>query len=396
MDNAADITISGEEPGSQFGGQVASAGDVNNDGRQEIIIGATNFQLNGKVYLYNFKVNQTITFNPLKDVVYGAVPFKLTASTTSGLPVSFTSSNSDVAVILGDTLTIFGTGHAIITAAQNGDIEYSAATEVHQPLIVNTASLSIVANRIGKEVGTTYSFSGTEFTSKGLFYSDDVNSVTISSPGAASNAGIGTYPVTIGNAIGNGLDNYDITYTDDIMTVLKKIDTVLTVGESDCYDAFLTIIVSGTSPLILERGSSSTFIAGNSIRFLSGFHAQEGSSVSAYITTTADYCNVTLPKSLANLTLSDNMETIGNNTVPALRDLKIYPNPNTGNFTLELNNFAPTSDIIIFNLQGEKVLQYQIKRNEIHTFILEGINKGIYFVGASDGKNRIMKKMVVK
>jgi len=55
MNNTADVTLTGEGIDNHFGRSVSGAGDVNNDGVDEIIIGAYNFgpMNNGKVYIYS-------------------------------------------------------------------------------------------------------------------------------------------------------------------------------------------------------------------------------------------------------------------------------------------------------------------------------------------------------
>ena len=65
-------------------------------------------------------------------------PYTLTAVASSGLPVSYTSSNEAVATISGSTVTIVGiAGTTTITASQAGDSNYDAAPNVVQTLTVN-------------------------------------------------------------------------------------------------------------------------------------------------------------------------------------------------------------------------------------------------------------------
>jgi len=58
-----------------------------------------------------------------------------------------------------------------------------------------------------------------------------------------------------------------------------------------CFNAQNDITVAGSSPVTIENKANATLIAGNSIRFLPGFHAQESSNVDAHITTTGSVCN---------------------------------------------------------------------------------------------------------
>jgi len=86
---------------------------------------------------------QTITFAALGTNTFGASPMTLTATSSAGLPVSFTSSATKVATISGDTLTIMGAGSAKITASQAGSRLWAPAKAVTQSLTVAKASQTI-------------------------------------------------------------------------------------------------------------------------------------------------------------------------------------------------------------------------------------------------------------
>jgi len=81
------------------------------------------------------KTNQTITFGALTNLNYGAPAFPLTATASSGLPVSF-GIVSGPATISGTNLTITGTGTVTVQATQAGSSTYNAATSVNQSFVV--------------------------------------------------------------------------------------------------------------------------------------------------------------------------------------------------------------------------------------------------------------------
>jgi hypothetical protein len=82
------------------------------------------------------KAAQIITFNPLPNKKKGDNPFALAATSTSGLPITYKSSNPKVASIIGNVVTILKVGETTITASQSGNSSYNAAPKVKQTLRV--------------------------------------------------------------------------------------------------------------------------------------------------------------------------------------------------------------------------------------------------------------------
>ncbi len=115
------------------------------------------------------KAAQTITFAAfpaVPAVKVGDEPLTLTASASSGLPVSYASSNPAVATVTGSTLIIVGKGTATISATQAGDANRLAATAVTRTLTVLQAPAitTAPANKTvtaGQTAGFTVSASGT-------------------------------------------------------------------------------------------------------------------------------------------------------------------------------------------------------------------------------------------
>src|SRR5438552_4165063 len=91
---------------------------------------------------------QTISFAPLTDVnfVVGANPITVTlsATATSALPVTFTSTTTPVCTVSGTTLSVLAPGACSITASQQGNAQYAAASPVTRTFSsVPTGNLSV-------------------------------------------------------------------------------------------------------------------------------------------------------------------------------------------------------------------------------------------------------------
>jgi hypothetical protein len=85
------------------------------------------------------KISQMITFGlDSATAKVGDIARTLIATSSSGLPVTLTSSDSAVATITsGNTLNIVGVGTATLTATQTGDGNYEAAVPVSVSLTVS-------------------------------------------------------------------------------------------------------------------------------------------------------------------------------------------------------------------------------------------------------------------
>jgi len=88
------------------------------------------------------QLSQTITFPAITDKTYGTT-FTVTATASSGLPVRYESSNTNIITISGNTVTVVGVGTAYITAYQDGNATYSAANPWSNPLTTVKANQTI-------------------------------------------------------------------------------------------------------------------------------------------------------------------------------------------------------------------------------------------------------------
>ncbi|MEI7902905.1 MAG: hypothetical protein WCK89_21885, partial [bacterium] len=125
---------------------------------------------------------QTITFAPLSAKTYGDAPFGLTATASSGLTVSYESSDTNVATVVSNLVTILNAGGTTLTASQAGDANYSAADPVPQTLTVNKAGQTITFGALAPKTYGDAPFSLTATASSGLavsYASSDTNVATV-------------------------------------------------------------------------------------------------------------------------------------------------------------------------------------------------------------------------
>ncbi|WP_162126240.1 YDG domain-containing protein [Flavobacterium phycosphaerae] len=123
--------------------------------------------------------SQTITFASTDSKPYGTAAYSLNGIASSGLTVSYSSSDTNVATISGSTITIVGVGTTTITASQAGDGNYNAATSVNQTLTVTAKNLTvtgITANNKNFDGNTDATLSGTG-SLVGVVGTDDVTLV---------------------------------------------------------------------------------------------------------------------------------------------------------------------------------------------------------------------------
>ena len=201
--------------------------------------------------------SQTITFSALSSQLYslnGVIT--LSATSDSGLAVSYSSSDSNVVEVSGSTLIIKGAGSATITASQSGDNNYNPATSVHQTQTITKANQTITFSPLSSQ---PYSPTGLTLLSansdSGLaisYSSSDLNVVQVS--GSTLNV-IGAGSATI-TASQPGNNNYNpATPVEQTQTITKANHTItFSPLSSRIYspNAVITLLATASSGLAVS------------------------------------------------------------------------------------------------------------------------------------------------
>ncbi|MHA3789450.1 YDG domain-containing protein [Flavobacterium hauense] len=189
--------------------------------------------------------NQTIDFAALANATYGDADFNFTATATSGLTVTYSSSNTSVATVNGTTVTILNPGTTTITANQSGDSSYNPAPAVQQQLIVDTKTLTISNASIADKVYNQTTTAVASGTLSGVINSDNVTLVsaaTFTSDNAGNNI-----PVTAQYSItGTDIAKYRLsqpTVTGNILPVALTVTNAAAANKA--YDANTNAVITG-------------------------------------------------------------------------------------------------------------------------------------------------------
>jgi gliding motility-associated-like protein len=152
-DNAASLTGSITYTGTSQGAVNAGAYIITPAG-----LTGSNYNMvyaNGQLTIT--RATQQITFTAPASKNQGDPDFTLTATASSGLPVTLTSSNTQVISLNGNTARVGIEGNAVITASQAGDNNYEPAQSVTQTIQVNAWATPVIT----AQGSTTFCAGGT-------------------------------------------------------------------------------------------------------------------------------------------------------------------------------------------------------------------------------------------
>lgn len=219
----------------------------------------------------SFTVNkgaQTITFAPPNAKAYNEAPFILDASASSGLAITYTSSNPLVATVLGTTVTIVGVGTTDITASQSGNANYTAATNVVRTLTVNKANQTITFDALLPKEKSDPAFTLNATASSGLSisYQSSNTSVATISGSTVTIVGSGTTVIT---ASQQGNANYNAA-TNAVQSLVVKTNQTISFTEISIKtlgEAAFTLSATATSglPVMFSSDSEKVTITGNQV-----------------------------------------------------------------------------------------------------------------------------------
>ena len=174
-------------------------------------------------------------------------------------------------------------------------------------------------------------------------------------------------------------------------------NTIITPGPETCYEATETITVAGSgNTFVIQSGGNVKMIAGYLIQFLPGTSINPGAYLNAYITPYGFFCDTTstMPMAedmLAEIPLDQFTDNFNEGSF-----FRIYPNPSSGLFTLELNEADDSSEtaIEIYTLMGERIAKIDRQTSLIYQLNLSGRQPGIYVIKVRQNQRTGIEKLI--
>jgi len=213
--------------------------------------------------------SQTITFGALSDKDPTAADFAVTATSSAGLPISFSTTSTGVcSVTSAGTVSILGAGTCTISATQaggaSGGITYVAATAVSQTFTVRTGQIVTFAAPADRaEDAADFTLAATSSVGLTVSYVSNSTSVcTVTSAGVVSIVGFGTCSITASAPAGTvGGVSYAAAPSVTRTFVIKKKQTITFAAPADrvynVADFNLTASASSTLPVTFTSSTPS-------------------------------------------------------------------------------------------------------------------------------------------
>jgi surface protein len=319
------------------------------------------------------KADQTITFNALANKSTLDEPFELSANASSNLPVTFSSSNENVATISGSTVTIVGAGATTITAFQSGDVNYNAAPEIQQILTVKlgqTIAFYALSNKtIG---GASFAVSATSSSGLPVLFSAITNNITLS-----------------GNTVSllaPGQATLQATQTgDDIYAAALPVDQTFCINP---VRPTLTVSGLGTGTTVLTSSATS----GN-VWYLNGVIKETTSTASHTVTQAGVYTASAIIEGCISEP-SDPVALIVTEAEQPLSSLvSVYPNPVHDILNIDVTALTNTTEVSLYDVAGRLVATTSgTQRIQLNT---EALALGIYLISIKN-KNQVITQRISK
>jgi hypothetical protein len=207
------------------------------------------------------------------------------------------------------------------------------------------------------------------------------------------NIGEVTFTNFSGNFAGEDYENdpFNRIHWGDVPLNRLVENVTVTNGQELCFDAVQNVSVQD---LLVQSGGTIHLVAGQSVLLLPGVIVEANGYLRAWIDTDGMYCmNAKAIVAVADQPIP---EIMFEEAKPLAEGIRVFPNPTTGIFTLELpaTSESTTANVEIYGMMGELVQQKTLFGEKSHQFNLSNQPRGIYIVRVLIGENLYMEKVI--
>jgi peptidoglycan/xylan/chitin deacetylase (PgdA/CDA1 family) len=349
-------------------------------------------------------VAQTISFPVIPNKTYTSPSFRITATASSGLPVSF-SILSGPATLSKDTVKITGVGTVVVRASQAGNATYDPAPNVDNSFTVGQASQSIVFPVIPNKQLTDPPFTINASASSGLPITFSIVSgpATISGNTVTLTKVAGTVTVKAAQA---GNTNYLAASATRSFTVGKLTQTINfpQIPDHEALDDPFQLHATASSglPVTFEILYGPADIEGDNYVYLWEYAGQVG--VRATQAGNSQYAAVHVDQSFYEYVGSQRLAADSSSLLAKTSQMEqysVYPNPAHDILKIKFDKSEKIENYT-FSLQsgaGEKIDDTAFTPDKVSNEVAVDIRllaPGIYYLFIFDGKrtrvNKILKE----
>ena len=306
------------------------------------------------------KLHQTLSFSTIVNKTNGDANFALNASASSGLAVTFESSNSSVISIAGSIATVKGGGICTIKAYQIGNSNFFGSDTAIQTIVVSKKSQTVTMDSIMPVV-----FGVSDFVPNVKSESDSTIVLTSSDNTIAEIVNNKIHVLNVGTteitATQNGTSNY-------LPISISRILKVTKASQSITFD----------QPNVKTYGDASFTLDAISSSLLAISYSSDNASVATI--NGSDLTIVGTGK--ANITATQIGNDLYNSALPVIRQLSVLKADQTITFNAIQNLVYGSIDTIVPIVSSDSKLSVNISSN--NNAVAKIVNGKIVIVGAGD------------
>jgi ELWxxDGT repeat protein len=335
-----------------------------------LYFGANSVDYGNELFKVKVRAFQKISFNDFQTKTFTDTDFAIPASSTSGLPLSFQSSDTTIARVLNGMIHIVGVGTVTITASQDGNDDFDKASQISETLTITKGSQKIDFPAITAKNIDDQSFTliANATSSLPITFSSSSSKISING-GAVKMTSPGKVTIT---AQQSGNTNYD---------------SAASVTQEFCINPVkpsITLLLNAS----IENGLTSSSNVGN-VWYRGGTLLLDTTKIlnpningSYQLQVVIDGCQSPMSDSVSFVVTS----------VEKQGELKVYPNPASQSVSIDLPDSHELATVSVTDMSGVQV--GVVKGTNTVNLDISGFPSGIYFAQVACGERLLTVKIV--